>query len=256
MENDLKEGWKSRARLLNSRPRSDGVFEQIPTNLVEGSLSDIVLRTLTTEWVNLVGMFMRCFVNFHRGHQVINFEKKYTFGKEVVYVLNQIHRTFFFNHLLKVSIFGSPLFCTLLPHELIQTTKNETVLHIFSHKRMCKLFHFGGLSASKLNKNGHLYALCGKANMKWNGRNVIGYIVDEDSNRMKIKIDGKSQVIYVDRPQFDTIEGKYQMPVGRPDSDMYQLSELWPIRLKLNNNGKTSIIFSIAVLDNNDILLI
>ena len=121
---------------------------------------------------------------------------------------------------------------------------------------MCKLFHFGGLSASKLNKNGHLYALCGKANMKWNGKNVIGYIVDEDSNRMKIKIDGKSQVIYVDRPQFDTIEGKYQMPVGRTDSDMYQLSELWPIRLKLNNNGKTSIIFSIAVLDNNDILLI
>ena len=52
--------------------------------------------------------------------------------------------------LLIFTIFGSPLFTSLLSHELVYESKKIAVIHIHSNRRMNDLFTFGGMSCSEV----------------------------------------------------------------------------------------------------------
>ena len=253
MSKELKDCWKERARMLNDRPRNDGTFLLVPTSIVKSSVSQNIIEALSMEWVNLVRIFKGCILS-RRGDIS---PKSYMFGNERVVLYSQHHRTFFLNHLLKVSIFGSPLFSTLSQHELIHRTKRQVVLHLLSHKRIESLFKFGGLSAVTFEKNGMKHLCCGKVNLIRGGKNMIGYIVDEEVNDLKIRIEGEeNNVICLCRPEYNVVDGKYIYDTSLKSKDTYVISQLWPVRFKINNSGQASFIISSATFNNEDNLVV
>ena len=149
------------------------------------------------------------------------------------------------------TIFGSPLFSVLLPHEIVHKSKNQVIIHLFSHKRISKLFTFGGLSACNFqNKKLNTYNYCvgAKVNMTVKGKgDVVGYVIDENANKLIVRMiieDGKYEIVEVDRPVYDEIRGRYKYPQGE-SFDSIAISQLNPYRIKLNTkSGQTCFIFT------------
>ena len=238
---------------MNERPRDDGCFLVVPTPIVTSSVSENIIEALSKEWVNLVRLFKGCILS--RRNDITT--KSYMFGNEKVVLYSQHHRNFFLNHLLKVSIFGSPLFSILSPHELVHRTKRQVVVHVLSHKRLENLFRFGGLSAVTFKKNGMNHMGCGKVNLMRGGRNMIGYIVHEEGNDLKIRIEGEeNNVITLRRPEYNAGEGKYNYLTGSQTSESYVISQVWPVRFKINNSGQASFIISSATFNDEDNLVL
>ena len=111
---------------------------------------------------------------------------------------------------------------------------------------MCDLFKFGGLSAAESNKNGIVFGICGKVNLRHGRKNVIGYIIDERDGLLEIKIESLEDNIYINRPVYNRQIHQYDF--NNELCDKYLVSDIWPIRLKLNTNGMSSILFSIAIV--------
>jgi hypothetical protein len=57
---DIKDAWKQRATVLNSCPRMDGTFQNVPTSIINSSITDNVIQSLTQDWVNFVRQFKPC----------------------------------------------------------------------------------------------------------------------------------------------------------------------------------------------------
>jgi hypothetical protein len=170
----------------------------------------------------------------------------FKFGKEEVRKSNQVYRCFYLNFLLKSTIFGSNL-SNILPSELKYQTKNQVILHILSNRRMNELLTFGGISASTLKKDGCEFICCAKANLKGrNGMNVIGYVIDEEGEDLMIRImDVEREDISVARPRFDEMNGTYIY--SESQSGHYSLTELWPVRFKLNCSGQSYLLMSVSM---------
>jgi hypothetical protein len=250
MDLDTKEAWKERAGRLNSRPRMDGTFENVPNAIIESSITDNVLQSLSQDWVNFVRQFKQCILLKSRHHsRVPTSEKIYKFGNEKVVMYSQIYRIFYFNHLLKVTIFGMPLYSKLLPHEVPYQSKKQTIIHLFSHRRISELLNFGGLAAATQYKDGLKYLCCAKVNLKRRGKNSIGYVIDEEGDELKIKME-TGQLVQMRKPDFDKQNGRYKYEQQENDSgnqsESFSLTQLWPLRIKINLSGQASFIMSVA----------
>ena len=245
---EIKEAWKQRVIELNRQPRIDGKFEVVPVSL-EGNLQHHILASLTKEWQHLVSMFRKSVIRQYNTR--VDNRKEYVFGKERVRIHNQIYKSMYINELLLLTIFGSPLFSVLLPHEIVHKSKNQVIIHLFSHKRISKLFTFGGLSACNFqNKKLNTYNYCvgAKVNMTVKGKgDVVGYVIDENANKLIVRMmieDGKYEIVEVDRPVYDEIRGRYKYPQGE-SFDSIAISQLNPYRIKLNTkSGQTCFIFT------------
>ena len=251
MSHDIKESWKDRARELNSRPSTDGVFLRVPI-AVDSSASEHIITALSLEWINLVRIFKCCILN--RRNIIKTSQKSYTFGKERLVLCNQVHKSFFLNHLLKVAIFGYPLFSNLLHYEIAHRTKKQTVVHLLSYRRLSALLKFGGLDATTFHKNGTKYVCCAKVNLKIGTKNIIGFVIDEDEYKMMIRVDDQEDMIEINRPRYDEVNGTYMYDDDGDDSgyqgnDTYSLTQLWPIRIKINTSGLCSFILSITTFN-------
>ena len=250
MENEGKNAWKDRASDLNRRPQSDGRFMILPSDLaVESSLRTNVLLSLSQDWMHLVHQFKQSILLKSRPTRIPQSKKTYRFGNEIVVMCSQIYRIFYLNHLLKITIFGIPLFSKLLAHELPYATKKQTIIHLLSHRRISDLLTFGGLDAATHYKNGLKYLCCAKVNLKRRGMNSIGYVLDEECDMLTIKSE-TAEVIRMKRPEFDKVRGSYRYEHGGDDSgnqsQSFSLTELWPIRIKINISGQASFIISVA----------
>ena len=237
---DLKAAWGERANRLNLRPPNDGRFEAVPDFVNDKA----VLESLSGEWKH--------FVSILKLSTTMNITKcrptsisTYVYGNERVTVGAQNYRTFFLSHLLKLSIFGSPLYFKLLDHEIIYKRRRETIVFIYSHRRMSELFIFGGLSGAEFYKDGLKYVSCAKVNLRDNrGRNIIGYVMDEDRLSLKMKVDGEDNLIVIRRPEYDTHDGRFMYNTAFGRQRGYQMTQLWPIRMKLNNSGQSNYMLS------------
>ena len=152
------------------------------------------------------------------------------------------------NYLLKISIFGQPPFYSpLLPHEIVRRTKKEVIINLYSHRRISELFCFGGLNATEIWHNGIKYYCCAKANLKdGKKKNVIGYVMDENetSNELYIRIDGREQFVKVKRPTYNADLGAFEYSY---ENENYTLTELWPMRMKINESGRIAYIISVKM---------
>ena len=152
-----------------------------------------------------------------------------------------------------------PLFSKLFTHELAYITKNQTIIHLISHRRISELIRFGGSDAATHYKNGLKYMCCAKVNLKRRGMNSIGYVIDEEGDNLIIRRD-TGEVIEVKRPDFDSARGTYvyETDAGAGydsghQSEIFSLSQLWPSRIKINKSGHASFIMSVATL-NEDVI--
>jgi len=202
---DLKAAWRERANRLNLRPPNNGNFEAVPDYVND----EVLIESLSGEWKYLVSILkLSTTMNITKWRPTSI--STYVYGNERVTVDSQNYRTFFISHLLKLSIFGSPLYSKLLDHEIMYRRRRETIVFIYSHRRMSELFTFGGLSGAEFYKNGLKYVSCAKVNLRdRRGRNIIGYVMDEDRVSLKMKVEGEDDLIVIRRPEYDTHDGRF-----------------------------------------------
>ena len=143
---------------------------------------------------------------------------------------------------------------------------------------MNDLLTHGGLSAASFlhtdPKSNLKYTSCGKVNLKTrDGKNVIGYIVDEhpENEQLKIKLHeledpetGRDKVIKLKRSAFNREHCNYMMigdehleggigPVGQVET--FPMSQIWPTRIKINKTtGASSIICNIHTYNDEPIV--
>mmetsp|Transcript_1879 Transcript_1879/g.2260 ORF Transcript_1879/g.2260 Transcript_1879/m.2260 type:complete len:354 (+) Transcript_1879:1312-2373(+) len=238
---DLKAAWRERANRLNLRPPNNGNFEAVPDYVND----EVLIESLSGEWKYLVSILkLSTTMNITKWRPTSI--STYVYGNERVTVDSQNYRTFFISHLLKLSIFGSPLYSKLLDHEIMYRRRRETIVFIYSHRRMSELFTFGGLSGAEFYKNGLKYVSCAKVNLRdRRGRNIIGYVMDEDRVSLKMKVEGEDDLIVIRRPEYDTHDGRFLYNTANVrQRGSYEMTQLWPIRMKLNNSGQSNYMLS------------
>lgn len=240
MQSELKRGWKERADRLNSRPLSDGTFEAVPE-----FINDMAVKTaLTKDWQYFVGMMRQSIIQNVDRFNVERAEIEYKFGNERVKLQSQKYRSFYLNHLLKLTIFGCPLYSHLLGHEIPFHNKKGAIVFFYSYRRMTEVFDFGGLKGTVFYRNDKKYFCCPKVNMKnQRGQNIVGYVVDEVNDTLRVKLVGEEVIICTPRPEYDYENGCFLYERQRTVST-YQLTEMWPIRMKLNETGQSSLIMN------------
>lgn len=246
----MKDAWKERANLLNRRPNNNGVFTEIPSPISELCITKAIVESLSIDWMNFAKLLKGCIVRNRRGASFSEDGRTvYRFGKERIVLQSQTQRSFSLNLLLKFTIFGSsPLFSNLLVHEITYRSKHTTVLHLLSSRRMGELFTFGGLDATVIHKrDGTKQKCCAKVSMEKGNKSVIGYVIDEDETNLVVKVEGMIDTVTIMRPRFEV--DQYIYPSAE-SGDTYSLSQLWPIRIKLNQlSGYSSIIMSAATFN-------
>ena len=233
---NIKRAWCSRATVLNRR-KLPGRFVGIPwrigrTQPIE-SLEKNVLDALSYEWDEVVVFFRRIIT---REPKVLLSSMSYKFGNERVLIGLQTYREFRISYLVELSIFGKE-YCNIKKNEIIFKSKKQILFHISSQKRMKEIFSKEELDATEyeVTKNNYNYTqtCSGKVNLKYNNRNVVGYILEESRGKWKIllasnKIILKNPLIYChDRK-------KYLFPTR----GKYIITKYWPIRLLLKINGR------------------
>ena len=240
---EMKTAWTTRAASLNERPPNDGNFESIPTQLVDDENpqsinGNIIIQSLSTDWVNLSRLLRNTLLPSTR---ITRREKQYRFGNEVVRLCFQKYRVFYLNYILKLSIFGYPLFSNLHPHEIVLRKKREVILHIYSHERASNLMTFGGVNACSIIKNGKRFLMSAKVNLKNTaGLNRIGYVIEENGNMLNVLLDGlclDDPFLCLERPLYNPDLGTFvftDQNSASHEGETYQLSHIWPIRIKMN----------------------
>ena len=72
-------------------------------------------------------------------------------------------------------------------------------------------------------------------------------MIDEEGEDLKIRIMNVDEEddITVTRPMFDALNGTYIYSENQRGH--YSLTELWPVRLKLNSSGQSYLLMSVAM---------
>ena len=90
------------------------------------------------------------------------------------------------------------------------------------------------------------------------GRNRVGYVIGENGNKLKVLLDGDSLhedlIVLFERPLYDVDVGLFVLTdrhSASHEGETYQLSHIWPIRIKINTqSGKSSFIYSTCTVNN------
>jgi hypothetical protein len=101
MSSVLKKAWKDRCSSINQLP-VHGVFRDVPPMLVS-NLNHHVLQSLTYEFDRFSSFIRQALKTKPRVADNIKYK---TFGKERFELGEKIFRSFYFSHLLKMTIFG------------------------------------------------------------------------------------------------------------------------------------------------------
>ena len=121
-----------------------------------------------------------------------------------------------------------------------------------------KLLTFGGKSFATHWRNEFVYMLCVRVNLCFNGKNIVGEIIDEDDDNLMIRVDNDSgghDKVVIRRPSFDHDNGSFNYPLPN-SSDTYILTQIWPLRMKISNNGKVAMVFNYYISTEKDYSII
>ena len=234
LPHQMKNAWNSRAKKLNRR-KVPGKYVNLPWEEEREDNTKVkVLNALSYEWDVVVSFLRNCIT---RQPKALLSSMSYKFGSERVIIGSQTYRNFRFSYLAEISIFG-PNFSLLSSNEIISNTKKMVLVHIASQRRMKDLFSKEDLVATEfcVSKNNmeYIQSCCGKVNINYNNRFIIGYILLEDARgRWKILL-SDNNIILKPKLKFDNEKKCYIYPSnGKYNIDMY-----WPIRLLITKNGK------------------
>ena len=211
------------------------------------NLTDCIIETLNVEWRRISKMF-KSMVLFRKISHSKN-SKKIRFGHEIIYVNTHIYRSFIFNHLLTISLFGYN-FSSLLEHEIVYESNDVNVVHIFSHRRVKEVFTFGGLDASTYYAKGKKIICCGKVNVKMNDLKEIGYIINETEAKIEVKLQSRPSTVFFDLPRWNKSSATYEYM--NSNTAAYQLTQVWPIKIKISSKWRSTIIIHSYSSENNN----
>ena len=219
-----KLAWKRRAKALNRR-HLPGLLIKVPVELD----STAIARSITNEWNQLVVKLRNA--TTRRPSRTLSSKIVY-FGSERVQLRAQVFRTFALTDLLSVCVLG-PNHCKLKESEIQVETKKQFTAYIASRRRAMEIFAMEGLCAVDFKYPQHNRSICGKVNIFKNGRNMIGYILDEDEDGMWQILMSSQEAIWLSN--CDTA-----------------ITEYWPIRLFVHSNGNVKMSFSRVCIDENN----
>ena len=227
----MRENWRVRARYLNARPLP-GEFKKIPLVLQPNFVSTI-LESLTLEWVQFSNDLT---TGIKRPRKVVQEDAKgcvRCLGRERVVCRNEVVRKMRFSHILGLSLFGGE-YKKLKAKEIVQRMKTGVVVHIATRRRMVKLFTMNSMCACECEAKGIDYSCAGKVAIEKNGRQSIGYIMNErDDGWLEVVTRNRHSSIWVMKPIFDDEKKLYVYPKGGCGG--YKVVQYWPIRILLRS---------------------
>lgn len=234
---DIRECWKERATLLNSRPLF-GQFRHLPKEVGKTTISmfSAVQYSMIRAWGRTCKVFRSAMMN---GPSRNMSEKQYAMGcAKKTKVGSQSFRRTSMEYLIHLCLFGHD-YTKLHKKEIIHKRKGSTIVHIASLKRLKKLFTMSGKCAIDFSVNGLVYNCAGKVNIIRNGRNVTGFIIEEEGRCFwKVQLSSTSEVVTVMKAKYvwNAVDGgKYVYPHSA--SHGMKVTYYWPVRMKFQHNG-------------------
>ena len=242
----MKESWRKRAEYLNSRP-IPGKYVAIPYSL-KSNFVNTVLESLTGEWKSICKVFG---AGMKRPKKVVQAHVKGSrkcFGKERVMVRNEVVRTICTSALMVVALFGEGGKC-FEGGEIVETTRNTTVVHIASLRRMAEIFTINSLCASNCEWKGLCYSYGSKVSIERNGREAIGYVMEEDDDSWFVAVRIETERICVPKVRYNSQDMQYYFPYV--PCGKYKVKQYWPIRLMIRKQ-KFVYIANVLVTNRDD----
>ena len=233
-----REAWEKRAEKLNAR-KLPGWIIGLPKEVEN---LNAVKKSLSLEWELIVKTFKEA---IQRVPTKNNSDKElsYRFAKETVKLQSQTYKTFCMTYLMRLYLFGEDY--SKVSNEVCYQSKNITLLHIASQKRMNEIFTVEKESATEIEfeKNGFeaTRTCCGKVQIAdRNGKKGVGFIMEERRNFWKIMMKETSQILNLKKVTYNADENKYEFNDFTDYLGNY-ITTYWPIRLSLANNGSCSM---------------
>ena len=243
-----KKGWEERAVWLNSRPKY-GTFEIIPAELDVPTLDDNLKIALTFDFKKFRQSMRSTLTRRRARHHNVLSDATYKFGKEKVVLQSQRYKEFSFNYLLVLAIFGTG-FRLLKDTELVESHKKKStrIVHFSSIRRIREVFTHANVNGLQFFKQDKTYTCCGKVNTRSSetGRDMIGYITDENDSHWTIIL-GDNSTIQLPRGIYLEASGVYSFPPCA--HSQRTITQFWPVRMKIYNNGDASFTFNRVCFD-------
>ena len=124
-------------------------------------------------------------------------------------------------------------------------------MYFESHRVLKSVFDFNGVSALNYKYKNLRYLWCAKVNVHLGTENMLGYVLDEDSENFKVILTN-GQCAIIKSPKFHIILGdsgkvKHVTIVYNINSDRnkYVITKFWPVRIKISMNDMDN--FSVMV---------
>ena len=238
----MRENWRVRARCLNARPLS-GEFKKLPL-VLQPNFESTMLESLTLEWVQFSNDLT---TGIKRPRKIVQEDAKgcvRCLGRERVVCRNEVVRKMRFSHMLGLSLFGRE-HKKLKAKEIVQRMKTGVVAHIATRRRMVELFTMNLMCACECEAKGINYSCGGKVAIEKNGRQSIGYVMNEsDDGWLEVVTRNRHSSIWVMKPMFDDEKNMHVYHKG--GSRGYKVVQYWPIRILLRSQHMLLILNRVA----------
>ena len=237
------QSWKKRARWLNGMPLA-GRFVRVPASISHGgTLQTNVCQSLTCDWERTVRILRNSVM---RKPKRLLSSKVVFFRKEEVKLLSQTFRSMYMSLLLRRTLFGLKN-DRLLKGEMVYQSKKVVIIHFSSLERLKEIFTVAGLCGMEfLNvATCHRHFACGKVSVKRNGRNMVGYVLEE-SRRLWTVLLWNNEKVKLRRPMYR--DGVYLYAnCGR--DDRLVITYFWPVRFMIRCSGECKFTLNRVAID-------
>lgn len=246
MSSVLKKAWKDRCCAVNQLPIR-GVFDCVPIDLRE-NLNGHAIQCLTFEYDRFCSSMSQALKSRTRIPDTVKWK---SFGNEKFELGSQIFRSFYFNHLLKLTIFGDWCsFSKLAPYEIVHKSRMTKVIHVSSKHRMEEIFTLNGVCPFTCcdNKKNRIYCCGGKVSVQElsSSREGIGIVQSEDGfGNIKVLLEiGES--ITIKKPLYVAGDGTWDY--NHSVNDEYKIIQYDPIRMRIIKTGNCSLVMNCFIL--------
>lgn len=250
-----KTAWEDRAKSLNARP-VPGRFYRLGRGF-NHQLEDLVKFNLEVEWRNLCCLLKTCLSKEVKDLSValtMTQSKAVVFGRERVAIGDLSLRTMTMSPLIRCALFGMGEE-SLLRREVVYKSKQVTVVHLASLRRVKQIFTVAGVSGLEtLVGDGRRHVACGRVALVRRGRHLTGFVIGEAGNQLIVKLESGEEVKiprpkYVEEKNFFSgrVQGFYKF--RQQSGSRFKVEAYWPVRLAMTRKGRIRFLFSRSVLD-------
>ena len=175
---------------------------------------------------------------------------EYYFGNECVCLNSQSYRSVYINYLTRLTLFGNNYDTMVKGEEIVSMTKRVVLIHISSCERIKEIFSISGLSGVEFKSKDGMkwHTCCGKVNTRVNGRNRIGYIINERYGRWIIKLVGGNELVRMKILNYNKEDGIYIYPTDNIHGERY-ITQYWPVRFLIRTTGKSKYTLNCVTFD-------